>query len=281
MKHDFDKFRKTFDNAKFVLGGYCLGSSYVRWLVGDDNCILIDDDVTAYGIKVYRTLELKSIDASQYSFIAFSQKYYDEFIKYSKDVVMLFPDDFGFYSYLENKYGVDLAKTIRVVDFDYVEETATNSGASRQMGLMDVLFQTDCVCERILDIGCGKGGAMVIMNQFPFERIDGIEISPMISEIAKKNIEALGYQDDSGVFNVSALDFDRYGDYSILYMYDPFKGEVFENVIKKISASVKSGTKLIYANPYMHDMVIANGFRLTNRIDTDFFHRYVNVYEKE
>src|SRR4051794_37242946 len=35
--------------------------------------------------------------------------------------------------------------------------------------------------DTILDIGCGKGSAMLAMLKFPFSRVDGIELSKEIS----------------------------------------------------------------------------------------------------
>ena len=46
-----------------------------------------------------------------------------------------------------------------------------------------VILQDDA----ILDIRCGKGNALRTMLEFPFERIDGIELSSQIAKIACMN----------------------------------------------------------------------------------------------
>jgi len=43
--------------------------------------------------------------------------------------------------------------------------------------------------DSIVDIGCGNGAAMIVMNKFPFKKIDGIEISKYISYIAISNFK--------------------------------------------------------------------------------------------
>src|SRR5688572_15712537 len=40
----------------------------------------------------------------------------------------------------------------------------------------------------IIDIGCGKGRAMLAMAHFPFKKIAGVEISPELANIARRNL---------------------------------------------------------------------------------------------
>src|SRR5260370_40018593 len=46
--------------------------------------------------------------------------------------------------------------------------------------------------DSILDIGCGRGGAIITMAQYPFARIDGVEISPDLAAVAERNLARLG-----------------------------------------------------------------------------------------
>lgn len=295
---DFNEFAldlmKDFQGKTAVLGGYCLGSSYIRWFYGDENCILIDNKEVFYGVKIHRTSELERLipNPQDCVFFAFDEEYSNAFEAFTYDLpdckVHNLPKDFGYYRYLEDEFGIDVASTIKVEDFDYTEDTATNSGASRQMGLFDTFKDLLCISrisptifsgKNILDVGCGKGGAMITMHHFGFANIDGIEISPMISQIATDNFEKLAYE-NCHVKNVSALDYD-YSGYDFFYMYDPFKGELFKEVIKKIYEQAKKGAIFIYANPYMDRLVIDAGFKYLRSIDTDFFIRNVNVYIKE
>src|SRR5436305_2669291 len=60
--------------------------------------------------------------------------------------------------------------------------------------------------DAVLDIGCGKGGAMITLAQFPFERVDGLEISPKLAHIARLNIRRLDIP-NAAVFCADAADF--------------------------------------------------------------------------
>jgi SAM-dependent methyltransferase len=39
-----------------------------------------------------------------------------------------------------------------------------------------------------LDVGAGKGRAMLLASEYPFLRVDGIELNPKLAEIARRNI---------------------------------------------------------------------------------------------
>lgn len=39
-----------------------------------------------------------------------------------------------------------------------------------------------------LDVGAGKGRAMLLASQYPFLRVEGIELNPKLSDIARRNI---------------------------------------------------------------------------------------------
>lgn len=302
---DFEKFCRKFreevipDRRKTVIiGGYDLGGAYCNWLLkkttGSPAEIIIDDSLCVYGVKVYRELALQLLDPAECICIVPSDKRYAEmFARNGFDYILLEEkfgcERFGFYEWLEAEYGVDLAKTIAKETFDYDFRFATNSGASRQMGLVDVICYIeerlflDIRDKRVLDIGCGKGGAMELFSQSEFAKVDGIEYSKSISEIARKNMKLLG--NDSDVFNLSATEYDRYDDYDILYMYDPFRGEVFREVLKKLEqAAIKRNkpTLLVYANPYHHKDIVEGGvFSLVSIVDTDFFHRDVHIYSSK
>ena len=46
--------------------------------------------------------------------------------------------------------------------------------------------------DAIVDFGSGKGGALITMARYPFARIMGVEISPELVAIARRNLHKLG-----------------------------------------------------------------------------------------
>lgn len=116
--------------------------------------------------------------------------------------------------------------------------------------------------DSILDIGCGKGSAMLTMLKFPFVRVDGIELSREIAEIAIQNLTNLKKR-HWHVLNENAITYKEYNAYSMLYLYHPFPEEIMRKVFANICSSIANRTQellVIYNNPVCHELVVDEGF---------------------
>jgi SAM-dependent methyltransferase len=124
--------------------------------------------------------------------------------------------------------------------------------------LLTLNIKTD---DSILDIGCGKGSALRIISEFRFKKIDGLELSEKLAQIATTNYSILKEKRVS-IFNVNAIEFNKYSDYSFFYLNNPFPSEIMKKVMSKIELSAKSSPRnitLIYDNPVCHNDIIGNG----------------------
>jgi hypothetical protein len=66
----------------------------------------------------------------------------------------------------------------------------------------------------------------------------------------------------SQIFNCDAASFDKYADYNIFYLYNPFPAETMLKVISNIKSSADNSARelrLIYNNPVCHDDIIQQG----------------------
>lgn len=114
---------------------------------------------------------------------------------------------------------------------------------------------------RILDFGCGKGGALIAMARFPFQRVAGCDISPDLLAVARKNMDKLGIS-CVDLYCSDARQFTALEGYDHFYFFNPFPHEVFEPVMVNIAASLSRKprkTTIIYRNPECHDIVMATG----------------------
>lgn len=114
-----------------------------------------------------------------------------------------------------------------------------------------------------LDIGCGKGGAMLTLALCPFARVDGVELSPQLAQIARQNLERLGVH-NANVFCCDAAEFTDLDAYTYFYMYHPFPEIVMRPVMENICSSMNRRPRnlfLIYKNPVLDALVISVGFR--------------------
>ncbi len=95
----------------------------------------------------------------------------------------------------------------------------------------------------IIDVGSGKGRAMLAMSGYPFKRIGGIEISPDLAQIARRNLSRAFLTKRSEVFVSSASDFDEYDAYNYFYFYNPFSFEIFSQAFTHIHSSLRTNPR--------------------------------------
>lgn len=118
----------------------------------------------------------------------------------------------------------------------------------------------------IVDVGSGKGRAMLAMSGYPFKRIVGIEISPDLAQIARRNLSRAFLSKRSEVFVSSASDFDEYDPYNYFYFYNPFSFEIFSQAFAHIHSSLRTNPRnswLIYnaaGSTYEEGIICKNGF---------------------
>ena len=123
--------------------------------------------------------------------------------------------------------------------------------------------------ERALDIGCGKGGAVITLSQF-FPWVDGVEISPILAAIARKNLHRLRIK-NVGVFVSDAALFEDLDQYTFIYMYNPFPAPVFRAVVDNLRSSLgrqPRSLRLLYKNAECHSLSVTFCRPLTKLLHT-------------
>ena len=88
-----------------------------------------------------------------------------------------------------------------------------------------------------VDFGSGKGKAMLIASEFPFRRIVGVEFSGELCAKARLNFLRYigeGYGERLFVFESDAAQYEFRDDENVLYFYNPFGGEVIEQVLIRL-----------------------------------------------
>jgi hypothetical protein len=82
--------------------------------------------------------------------------------------------------------------------------------------------------------------------------------------------------------NADAADYEDIDKYTCFHMYNPFRGEIFQQVIRRIEDSYSRNKRdiyLVYGNPFEHQVVIKNQrFVLIDQVRTDFWDPLVNIY---
>jgi len=123
--------------------------------------------------------------------------------------------------------------------------------------------------DTFVDFGCGKGRVVHQAARRPFRRVIGVEISPVLAEIARAGLNARRHQhrcQNVEIVVADAAEFPIPDDLTIGYFFLPFRGETFAAVVRGIVESLDRQPRrlrLIYALPYDGSIILATGrFRL-------------------
>ncbi len=118
--------------------------------------------------------------------------------------------------------------------------------------------------DQIVDLGCGKAGAMLTMALFPFAKIDGVEISEILVQVARQNLDRMKIT-NAEVFLSDASTFEDLDRYTFVYMYYPFPRPVTQAVLQNLIRSFERRQRkltLIFNNSVDHDLIMAHGFKV-------------------
>ena len=113
-----------------------------------------------------------------------------------------------------------------------------------------------------VDLGSGKGRALLLASHYPFRRIIGVEYLEDLHNIAARNIKiyrARGREcqrietvcGDAGAFPMPE-------DALVIYMNNPFKAPVMERVLGNLRASLETTPRdaiVIYQNPLQRELL--------------------------
>lgn len=161
----------------------------------------------------------------------------------------------------EKIQGLDFTKSVQSSEMGFDPAVVHRSTPSGNKWLGDVLRSIDITdSDSIIDIGCGKGSAMRVMLDFPFCRVDGIEISERVANIARNNFKRLKVS-RCRIFCCDAVEFSGLADYNIFYFYNPFPRSIWSKFLVKFSELRKFNKEIvvIYNNPTCHELLVGEG----------------------
>lgn len=134
-----------------------------------------------------------------------------------------------------------------------------SGGADLELVLNDLRFGSQ---DAVVDVGAGKGGALLTLYKYSPRHIVGVELSPQLVDRARENLRSLHIR---GIELVccDAADFEDYRFFNYVYMFNPFPAPTMRQVMDKLerSLAVHKYTKVIvlYRNPTCHEEVVASG----------------------
>lgn len=101
-----------------------------------------------------------------------------------------------------------------------------------------------------IDFGSGKGRALLLASEYPFQRIIGLEFSPELHQTAEENIRRYGSPTqkcrDIQSLNMDFADYALPPEASVLFFFHPCRIRVLSTVMTGIHRSLLSSPRPLY-----------------------------------
>ena len=96
----------------------------------------------------------------------------------------------------------------------------------------------------LIDLGCGKGRVLIIAHRLGFRPVTGVEFSPDLVAIARRNLQICGIPGQVLCQDAADVDFQKD---CVIFMYNPFDSAVMTHVAQKIRESA-AHIYVVYVN---------------------------------
>jgi SAM-dependent methyltransferase len=172
----------------------------------------------------------------------------------------------------DRQYGVDTSELIAAEDLSSgKEKDLYNAGyfgvaPSVLRQILDRL-QLDFEEYTFIDLGSGKGRALLIASEYPFRAIVGVELSPKLHAIAVDNIaRCRGLAQrcrDVRSIEGDATEFVFPSGPLVIYLWNPFEAPVFGNVLVNLEGALRREQRpvfLVYVQPDLESMLEGTRF---------------------
>lgn len=133
------------------------------------------------------------------------------------------------------------------------------------------------VGSRAIDFGSGKGIATITLSRY-FESVTGVEISPKLVDVAKRNVARLGLENIEFICGDAGKVREGLDGITHVYMFNPFPAVVMEEVMNNLRLSLESRSRklvVIYKNPICHEVVVRAGFAQRREFAFRYTHPFV------
>ena len=146
----------------------------------------------------------------------------------------------------DRRFGTETSGFVAVSDLDFESPSAREAIWYEPVPagvLRSILRTIDVPCwPTFIDYGSGKGRALLVAAEFPYQRIIGVELSKQLSSAATRNIEV--YRNPGQQCRtITSLHLDA-GAFvpppgpTLHFFYSPFKGEVMRRVLRRLRTAV-------------------------------------------
>jgi SAM-dependent methyltransferase len=106
-----------------------------------------------------------------------------------------------------------------------------------------------------VDLGAGMGRTLLLAGELPFRKVIGVEFSPKLVDIGRKNLHAAGEGLKCRNVELVLADATQWAvphDATVLFLFNPFDGQVLSKVCENIQRSLAEAPRaltMVYVRP--------------------------------
>ena len=190
---------------------------------------------------------------------------------------------------VEDFKGIDTLRYVDVEELGFTTEIGYRYEHTKKKYLSKVLKDLEISHnDSIIDVGSGKGSALIEFSKYPFGRISGVEYSQLLNKISYNNLKKLKIK-NVDLICMDATKFEGYSDFNYFYFYNPFPVSTFKKVLNTIIKGNANNEKtifIIYKNPTCHDLIVKSkyfefikGYRNKNKVFPQL--DYIYIYKSK
>lgn len=156
------------------------------------------------------------------------------------------------------RYGTDTAAVVQTPLLDIpaqVKALAHEYRASKAAPMRKLLEAAELPENKVfLDMGCGKGKALMIAADYGCQKLIGVEYSPTLCERARDNLQARLKNRPEVAFEVvqgDAAEYEFRDDENVIYFYNPFAAPIARSVLRSLERSLQRVPRQVWLLYYV------------------------------
>ena len=187
----------------------------------------------------------------------------------------------------DKEFGTDTSGIIQPWALDIPEDLlgqAIQYGTAQVEGFTALLSSLDIEYQRysFVDLGSGKGRAILLASRYAFRQITGVELSTQLHQTSLVNIQRFraDWQRCTDIASVceNAAEFDFPPNNAVIYLFNPFGAQTLRAVVTNLELSIRAVPRrvfIIYVKP-VHRVILdrSHSFSLLSNVQDDLI--YVN-----
>ncbi|HVT07183.1 MAG TPA: class I SAM-dependent methyltransferase [Polyangia bacterium] len=112
----------------------------------------------------------------------------------------------------------------------------------------------DVGASTFVDLGCGKGRALLVAAERPFRAVVGVELAADLARVARANAAIMAARHPERppvrVETADAATYELPAGNVVLFLYDPFGAELMGRVVESVERAIQSERRAVYVIYY-------------------------------